>query len=102
MKKFCFVCNKSFPIGKGQMIKHTSGQIREVHKGCAKNLIKDKFAKRKDEYVEIQLPSEFLRRTEYNDLGYSFYGILTDTFLDSIGGNKGNILDTNLAKLREK
>lgn len=68
----------------------------------AKNLIKDKFAKRKDEYSEIQLPSEFLRRTEYNDLGYSFYGILTDTFLDSIGGSKGNILDTNLVKLREK
>ncbi len=51
----------------------------------AKNLIKDKFAKRRDDYMEIQLPSEYLRRTEYNDLGYSFYGILTDTFLNSIG-----------------
>ena len=51
----------------------------------AKNLIKDKFAKRRDDYKEIELPSEYLRRTEYNDLGYSFYGILTDTFLASIG-----------------
>ena len=68
----------------------------------AKNLIKDKFSKRKDKYTEIQLPSEFLRRTEYNDLGYSFYGILTDTFITSIGGKKENILDSNLEKLREK
>lgn len=68
----------------------------------AKNLIKDKFAKRKDEYKDIQLPSKYLRRTEYNDLGYSFYGILTDTFLTSIGGKKENILDSNLEKLREK
>lgn len=51
----------------------------------AKNLIKDKFAKRKDDYRDIQLPSEYLRRTEYNDLGYSFYGILTDIFLSTIG-----------------
>ena len=50
----------------------------------AKNLIKDKFAKRTDNYSEIHLPSEYLRRTEYNDLGYSFYAILTDTFLSSI------------------
>ena len=68
----------------------------------AKNLIKDKFAKRRDDYKEIELPSEYLRRTEYNDLGYSFYGILTDTFLASIDGKKENILDSNLLKLREK
>lgn len=68
----------------------------------AKNLIKDKFAKRRDGYKEIELPSEYLRRTEYNDLGYSFYGILTDTFLTSISGKKENILDTNLEKLRAK
>lgn len=68
----------------------------------AKNLIKDKFAKRRDDYKEIELPSEYLRRTEYNDLGYSFYGILTDTFLSSIDWKKENILDTNLEKLRAK
>lgn len=41
MKKFCFVCSKSFPIGKGQMVKHASGQVREVHKSCAKKLTKE-------------------------------------------------------------
>jgi type III restriction enzyme len=68
----------------------------------AKNLIKDKFAKRREDYQEIVLPSEYLRRTEYNDLGYSFYGILTDMFLNSIGGKKENIFNSNLQKLREK
>lgn len=68
----------------------------------AKNLIKDKFAKRKDEYREIELPSEYLRRTEYNDLGYSFYAILTDTFLSIIWWSKESILTSNLEKLREK
>ncbi len=66
----------------------------------ARNLIKDKFARRKEEYEDISLASSYLRRTEYNDLGYSFYGILTDTFLSRISSDKSAILTINLDKLR--
>ncbi len=66
----------------------------------ARNLIKDKFARRKEEYKDISLMSTYLRRTEYNDLGYSFYGILTDTFLSAIDSDKSAILSTNLDALR--
>lgn len=50
----------------------------------AKNLIKDRFGKRSERYKEIKLPSAFLKRVEYKDLGYSFYGVLTDVFLEVV------------------
>lgn len=68
----------------------------------AKNMIKDKFGYRINPYTNIQLPSTFLRRTEYNDLGFSFYDVLTDTFLAFIGGSREAIMGQNLEKLRGK
>ena len=68
----------------------------------AKNLIKDRFSTRKVWYESISLPSTYLRRIEYNDLGYSFYRILTDTFLTAIDSSRDTILDTNTIKLRAK
>ncbi len=67
----------------------------------AKNLIKDKFSKRKEVYENISLPSTFLRRTEYNDLGFSFYRILTESFLSHIGSNSIAMLPANMKKLQE-
>ena len=67
----------------------------------ARNLIKDKFSKRKEDYTNISLSSEFLRRTEYNDLGFSFYEILTDTFLEYINSNREALFDTNIQKLKK-
>ncbi len=67
----------------------------------AKNLIKDKFSKRKEIYENISLPSTFLRRTEYNDLGFSFYRILTESFLSHIGSNSMAMLPANMKKLQE-
>ncbi len=66
----------------------------------AKNLIKDKFAVRKESYESIGITSTYLRRTEYNDLGYSFYRLLTDTFLSIIDSDKDALFDTNIAKLQ--
>lgn len=68
----------------------------------AKNLIKDKFSKRTEGYQGISLKSEYLRRTEYNDLGYSFYGLLMDTLLECIDSGRNFIMDTNIQKLRVK
>jgi type III restriction enzyme len=68
----------------------------------AKNMIKDKFGYRKSDYESIALPSNLLRRTEYNDLGFSFYNVLTDCVLDYIGWSREAILGKNLEKLRSK
>lgn len=68
----------------------------------AKNLIKDKFAVRKESYESIGITSTYLRRTEYNDLGYSFYRLLTDTFLSIIDSDKDALFDTNIAKLQKQ
>ncbi|NCP77197.1 hypothetical protein GW830_03650 [bacterium] len=67
----------------------------------AKNLIKDKFSKRKEVYENISLPSTFLRRTEYNDLGFSFYRILTESFLSHISSSSMAMLPANMKKLQE-
>ena len=68
----------------------------------ARNLIKDKFSKRKESYEEIYLPSEYLKRVEYNDVGIHFRRIFMDTFLEHIGSDRDAILDINLKKLSEK
>ncbi len=69
----------------------------------AKNIIKNKFGYRRDSiYGNISLPSTLLRRIEYNDLGLSFYDVLTDSFLEYVGGSREAIMSDNLSLLREK
>jgi hypothetical protein len=76
-----------------------SGKIG-IHE-TAKNLIKDKFGRRnEDVYENILLPSKFLQRKDYKDLGSSFYEVLITTFLEKVGATKEAMAIENLDKLK--
>lgn len=68
----------------------------------AKNLIKDQLGYRKELYSPIILPSTFLKRVEYRDLGKSFYETLRDTFLATIGSSRDAILADNMQKMEKR
>ncbi len=69
----------------------------------AKNMIKILNATRKDTYKNLRLQSFFKSRSNYNDIGRSFYEHFTKIFLQNIGAIADeDARDVNLEILREE